>query len=156
MYDCLLKNVVPQNWQKVSYISLKSLASWYKDLHKRVDFMRQWLLKGHPNAYWLSGFFFPHGFMTGILQAYARKHLKAIDFLKFKFKIMDNVESESKDLNHFDEVDEIDEAPPDGVLIYGVYIEGAIWSRESQILEEQRPAVMITKMPVIHFEPYEV
>lgn len=94
--------------------------------------------------------------MTGILQAYARKHLKAIDFLKFKFKIMDNLESENQDLNHFDEVDKIGEAPSDGVLIYGLYIEGATWSRESHILEEQLPAVMIAKMPVIHLEPYEV
>ena len=45
--------------------------------------------KGHPKAFWLSGFFFPHGFMTGILQAFARKHKKAIDFLKFKFHLLD-------------------------------------------------------------------
>ena len=51
--------------------------------------MQTWLKKGHPNAYWLSGFFFPQGFVTGVLQAYARKHLKAIDFLKFKFNCLD-------------------------------------------------------------------
>ena len=51
--------------------------------------MRTWMQKGHPKAYWLSGFFFPHGFMTGILQAFARKHKKAIDFLKFKFHLLD-------------------------------------------------------------------
>ena len=74
MKDCFLKNKVPNNWERVSYISLKSLASWFKDLYSRVEFMRSWLQQGHPKAYWLSGFFFPHGFMTGILQAYARKH----------------------------------------------------------------------------------
>jgi len=50
--------------------------------------MRSWMKGGHPNCYWLSGFFFPHGFMTGTLQTYARKHLKAIDLLQFKFKVM--------------------------------------------------------------------
>jgi dynein heavy chain len=88
MYCSFLKNQVPKNWQSVSYASQKPLSSWFKDLHLRVEFMRKWMLKGHPKAYWLSGFFFPHGFMTGILQTYARKHLKAIDFLKFKFNFL--------------------------------------------------------------------
>jgi dynein heavy chain len=69
----------------MAYPSLKTLASWIKDLNLRVEFMRSWMKGGHPNCYWLSGFFFPHGFMTGTLQTYARKHLKAIDLLQFKF-----------------------------------------------------------------------
>lgn len=81
MYGALLKNQVPPNWQEVAYPSLKPLASWIKDLNLRVDFMRNWLRYGHPISYWLSGFFFPHGFMTGTLQTYARKHIKAIDTL---------------------------------------------------------------------------
>jgi dynein heavy chain len=43
MKDCFLKNKVPNNWERVSYLSLKSLASWFKDLHLRVDFMRNWI-----------------------------------------------------------------------------------------------------------------
>jgi len=79
---------VPPNWQAVAYPSLKPLASWVKDLGARVEFMRDWLKHGHPLSYWLSGFFFPHGFMTGTLQTYARRHLKPIDQLQFKFKIL--------------------------------------------------------------------
>jgi len=67
MFSALLKNQVPQNWQDVSYPSLKPLASWITDLSKRVEFMRAWLKGGHPACFWLSGFFFPHGFMTGTL-----------------------------------------------------------------------------------------
>jgi len=51
----------------MAYPSLKTLASWIKDLNLRVEFMRSWMKGGHPNCYWLSGFFFPHGFMTGTL-----------------------------------------------------------------------------------------
>jgi dynein heavy chain len=85
MYSSLLKNQVPQNWAAVSFSSLKPLASWYQDLHDRIAFRQNWMSKGHPKAYWLSGLFFPHGFITGVLQAHARKHKKAIDYLKFKF-----------------------------------------------------------------------
>jgi len=59
--------------------------------------MRKWMMKGHPKAFWLSGFFFPHGFMTGVLQNYARKHQRAIDFLKFKFLFTIPLSSESQE-----------------------------------------------------------
>jgi dynein heavy chain len=32
MMSNLLKNRVPANWEQVSYLSLKPLASWIKDL----------------------------------------------------------------------------------------------------------------------------
>jgi dynein heavy chain len=88
MYSALLKNQVPPNWSEVAYPSLKPLASWIRDLNQRVEFMRNWLKNGHPSCYWLSGFFFPHGFMTGTLQTFARRHQKAIDLLHFKFTVM--------------------------------------------------------------------
>jgi len=83
MYSAIIKNQLPPNWADVAYPSLKPLSSWVKDLGERVEFMRHWLLKGHPSSFWLSGFFFPHGFMTGTLQTYARKHTKAVDKLAF-------------------------------------------------------------------------
>jgi dynein heavy chain len=72
MYGSFLKNQVPFNWEFVAYLSLKPLSSWFKDLIERVEFMRNWLKEGHPDCFWLSGFFFPHGFMTGALQTFAR------------------------------------------------------------------------------------
>ena len=77
--------------------------------------------QGHPEAYWLSGFFFPHGFMTGILQTFSRKYHRAIDFLKFKFIIQHN---------------ESYEKPEDGVMIYGLYLEQAQWDSVNQTLVE--------------------
>src|SRR3569833_1248063 len=109
--------MVPPNWQEVSYPSLKPLASWVKDLNQRVEFMRNWLKNGHPATYWLSGFFFPHGFMTGALQTYARKHIKPIDLLEFGFKVLKTTDPSI-----------IERAPEDGIYVYGLFIEGAKWS----------------------------
>lgn len=67
MHTDLMKNRVPTNWSLVAYPSLKPLASWMTDLDQRVYFMRQWALMGHPACFWLAGFFFPHGFITGVL-----------------------------------------------------------------------------------------
>lgn len=74
MYTSLLNNKVPDLWTKVAYPSLKPLSSWFTDLGERIAFMSKWLHEGHPPAFWLSGFFFPHGFMTGTLQTYARNY----------------------------------------------------------------------------------
>lgn len=117
MYSSLLKNQVPLIWQQVSYPSLKPLGSWITDLDKRVRFMIQWAKYGHPTAYWLSGFFFPHGFITGILQTYARKHHNPIDMLHFDFAVQDVYEHSA-----------VTKAPDEGAFVFGLFIENAKWS----------------------------
>jgi dynein heavy chain len=86
-YDLLL-NKVPKNWQKVAYPSLKPLGSWMRDLKLRVSFLREWLTEGSVTSYWMSSFFFPQGFLTGVLQEFARQPDKEIpiDELVFTFK----------------------------------------------------------------------
>lgn len=73
MFNNFLDNKVPLQWEKVGYPSLKPLSSWVADLILRVEFIGKWLYEGNPMTYWLPAFFFPQGFMTAALQAYARK-----------------------------------------------------------------------------------
>ena len=94
MYISLQNNQVPANWVAVAYPSLKPLGSWFKDLIERVKVIEDWLVNGQPNAFWLSGFFFPQGFMTGCLQTHARLHKIAIDQLNFSYKVMEEEEAE--------------------------------------------------------------
>lgn len=126
MYYSLLNNQVPKNWEDVSYLSLKPLASWLRDMKERVAFMYAWLTHGSPNAYWISGFFFPQGFLTGVLQTHARKYKIPIDQLSFAFKIMDDREN-------------VGGRPTDGVYVYGFYLEGASLERKKRILVDQIP-----------------
>lgn len=93
MYYSLINNQVPKSWEAVAYPSLKPLASWIKDLIERVAFMENWLKGGNPNCYWISGFYFPQGFLTGVLQTHARKYQIPIDQLSFQYRIMDQVPS---------------------------------------------------------------
>ncbi|KAI8732852.1 hypothetical protein BgiBS90_037162, partial [Biomphalaria glabrata] len=50
---------VPELWARNAYPSLKSLASWVKDLIMICCFIDNWINNGPPKSFWLSGFFFP-------------------------------------------------------------------------------------------------
>ena len=126
MYNALTNGIVPPNWDKVAYPSLKPFATWFIDLIERVKFMEGWLTNGEPPCFWISGFFFPQGFLTGVLQTHARKDQIAIDRLNFSFKILD------------EEHEQIDEGPESGVYLYGLFFDGARWDDESGCIIEQR------------------
>ncbi|XP_030757620.1 dynein heavy chain 6, axonemal-like [Sitophilus oryzae] len=87
VFKALTNNQVPDVWTKRAYNSLKSLGSWIKDLALRLDFITIWARSGYPTSYWISGFYFPQGFLTGTLQTYARKYNLPIDKLKFDFTV---------------------------------------------------------------------
>lgn len=144
MYVRIQNNMQPFNWMAVSYPSLKPLSSWYTDLIERVIFVDAWLKNGNPSSFSLPYMFFPQGFLTGVLQTHAREYKIAIDRLSFTFEIL---EAEGPE--------EIDEKPTDGVFVYGLFIEGGRWDRETGYLADSAPGKMIETMPVIHFIPKE-
>ena len=51
-----------------AYPSLKPLGLWYKDLLVRLEFLSKWVDEGAPPSFWISGFYFPQGFLTACLQ----------------------------------------------------------------------------------------
>jgi len=138
MYVNLQNGKVPANWTAVGYNSLKPLSPWYSDLLERVAMFRLWLEDGQPAAYWLSGFFFPQGFMTGCLQTHARQHKIAIDRLVFGFQIMKE-----------EKLEDFEEPPEEGMYIYGLFLDGARWNREEMCIDDQIPAILYDPMPVV-------
>lgn len=88
---------------------MKPLSSWYEDLIERVKFIRQGILE-KPRLYWISAFFFPQGFLTSVLQIYARKTKLPVDSLSFSFNFKNTTEKEFTEAT-----------PLDGCLIYGLY-----------------------------------
>ncbi len=144
MYTAMLNNKVPKIWEDVAYPSLKPLAAWVKDLHARMVFMRTWLTDGQPKAFWLSGFFFPQGFMTGALQNHARKYAIAIDTLNFGFNILD--------ADGYGDLQPSD-VPDDGVVIYGLFFDGARWNKAKQSVDNSKPGEIFASVPCIHFVP---
>jgi len=141
VFACFLSNTVPGTWAKAAYPSLKPLASWTKDLYARIEFIRTWLRTGAPNLYWISGFYFPQGFMTGMLQSNARKYLIPIDTLNIQFTVTKTGP------------EDILEPPDDGMFCYGMFMDGARLDWETSKIEDSLPGVMYTPLPVILFKP---
>lgn len=125
MYLSLQNGTVPNNWAKKAYPSLKPLASWFDDLKLRVQFINSWLVNGQPMSYWISGFFFPQGFLTGCLQTHARQYKIAIDRLRFSFQVQTEEEPE-----------EIEELPEDGVYVHGFFMDGARFNRDEGVIDD--------------------
>ena len=132
---------VPLTWTAVAYPSLKPLGPWFKDLMQRLVFLTKWIDKGVPASYWISGFYFPQGFLTACLQNYARKYSYPIDTVAFSFVMMEEA------------VEELVDKPEDGVYIYGLFSEGSRWSKQEQSLVDPRPKELFSPMPVIHMLP---
>ena len=141
MFQALLLQRVPDMWSNVAYLSLKPLGSWFKDLVARCEFMSSWIADGPPDAFWMSAFFFPQGYMTAALQMYARSTRIAIDTLDFATRALTMTP------------EDILEAAEIGVYFYGAYVEGCRWDSNESKLAESNVGETHVYMPVIWLEP---
>ncbi|CAD2215821.1 Microtubule-binding stalk of dynein motor/ATP-binding dynein motor region/Dynein heavy chain region D6 P-loop domain/Dynein heavy chain AAA lid domain/Dynein heavy chain C-terminal domain containing protein, putative [Angomonas deanei] len=143
MFDSILAGQVPESWSAGSYLSRKPLASWFDDTLNRVEFFRDWNDNGAPLSFWISGFFFPQGFLTGVLQTYCRDNKVPIDDVKFK-----------TNLTHYEQTEDIpNELKAPGVYIHGLFLEGAGLDIRGGHLVESRKGELYFNSPVIHLEP---
>ncbi|XP_050716714.1 dynein axonemal heavy chain 3-like isoform X3 [Eriocheir sinensis] len=88
-YQALMIGQLPPTWKIRSYPTNKSLAPYISDLLHRLKFFQRWSLEELPDVFWFSGLFFPHTFLTGVRQNYARHHSIPIDRIYFQFLVMD-------------------------------------------------------------------
>ena len=131
---------VPSDWVAVSYPSQKPLGSYLADLNKRIEFFNKWSQTTMPHSFWLSGFFFPQGFLTAALQNYARKYVIEIDHLDFDFEVIAPGT-------------EITEKPEDGIVCYGLYLEGCRFDEKNMVLGESEPKVLFVEAPSLFLKP---
>uniref|UniRef100_A0A3Q2Z313 Uncharacterized protein n=1 Tax=Hippocampus comes TaxID=109280 RepID=A0A3Q2Z313_HIPCM len=142
-FNCMYDARVPPLWEK-AYPSLKPLAAWTRDLCQRVLQFSRWAEQAQPpNLFWLSGFTFPNGFLTAVLQSAARQNKVSVDTLSWDFTVSSLEESH------------IQNPPKDGVYVRGLYLEGAAWDKKATCLVEAEPMQMVCPIPAINFKPVE-
>lgn len=84
----LFLNKVPRQWELIGYSSTKPLSTWYNDLKARVEYISNWVVNGHPYVHWISGLFYPKGFITGVLQNHARETKIPVSDIIFDFQVL--------------------------------------------------------------------
>lgn len=132
---------VPAMWTASAYPSLKPLSPWFKDLLQRLHFVSTWIDMGVPSTFWISGFFFPQGFLTACLQNYARKYKYPIDTVTFSFIMRDEAQ------------EDLVNKPEDGVYLYGLFLEGARWDKRMKTLVDPKAKELFSPLPVMHMLP---
>ncbi|XP_074663059.1 dynein axonemal heavy chain 6-like [Tubulanus polymorphus] len=120
------------------------------------------ILDYEPRSFWLPAFFFPQGFLTGVLQNHARKIAVSVDSLTFRFKVLndsvpDEILNDAKiKINVKDYAFKAGTPPDDGVLVCGLFIDGARWDVTTEALNESLPGQRFHRLPEIHFIPEQV
>ncbi|KAL6445584.1 hypothetical protein ACFW04_000844 [Cataglyphis niger] len=133
MYDAK----IPKIWKARSWESA-SLGFWFTELLERNQQFSTWLQTGRPAKFWMTGFFNPQGFLTAMKQEITRAHKWALDNVTLHNEVLRNI------------AEEIKTPPPEGVYIYGLFLEGAGWDRRNNRLCESANKVLYVLMPVIH------
>jgi dynein heavy chain, axonemal len=141
--SCLTVGKVPPTWGRC-FPSLKPLASWMRDVAQRVAMLGAWAEGSYPKVYWMSGFSYPTGFLTALLQTSARASGVSVDVLSWEFTVLPCYEEA-----------EVQAAPPDGAYIRGMFLEGARWDGDGGSLADPRPMELVVPFPVVHFRPAE-
>ncbi|XP_068083916.1 dynein axonemal heavy chain 6 [Anabrus simplex] len=158
VYTALLNNQVPKMWSNISYPSLKSLGSWIRDLELRLDFISVWLKCGPPVSFWLSGFFFPQGFLTGTLQTHARKYDLPIDQLSFDFEVQKVLLDQEEIQTAHRAAEGVElygglKPPADGVLVHGLFLDAACWDFQTMNLGDPKPGELNPPFPAMQMTP---
>jgi len=145
---------VPYKWQydptgaEISWMT-PSLGGWIKGLTDRYHQLSTWIFKERPQSFWLTGFFNPQGFLTAMKQEVARTKKEkgwALDEVIYDTEVTkdtiigDDGRIENVKLN----------VPQEGVLVHGLFLEGAGWSKTEKKLEESQPKELYFQFPILH------
>ncbi|XP_066451266.1 dynein axonemal heavy chain 14 isoform X2 [Eleutherodactylus coqui] len=115
-------------------------------------------LREEPDSFWLPAFFFPQGFLTAVLQNYARRTGVSVDSLTFKHQVLPiagNLWGPNRSLRvgdvAFNEVSQ----PQEGILVFGLFLDSVQWNPHLQVLEECEQD-RFYQLPQILFIPHTV
>ncbi len=160
--DALYLTKPPNAWmfnansEEISWLSV-TVSMWYEGLKIRADRLREWMNSAFNQrpAFYLTGFLNPQGFIAAFKQEVFKLKKQSqsnltLDMINLKFE-PDKTESDPKVYVMNDKKrDQKDKS--NSMLIYGMYLEGAIWTSGGMLGDdnEANSRNTVTKFPVIN------
>ncbi|OEH75839.1 hypothetical protein cyc_03720 [Cyclospora cayetanensis] len=152
---------VPEAWKPYAYASRKQLGSWLLDLVDRVKQLEAWSTEFTlPCPLWISGLFNPMSFLTAVMQVRARAESLALDRMCLRWTVTNMRYGTEATTVQGGTSQQTPVAPPDkGVLIYGLFLEGAAWEdgkgdvegnlthAQPKVLQYPMPALIVEAIP---------
>ncbi|GLD99919.1 hypothetical protein PINS_up008647 [Pythium insidiosum] len=145
--NAIFDGKVPRVWlyraagDEISWLA-STLGLWFTGLTDRTLQLRQWLERGRPNSFWLAGFSNPQGFLTAMRQEVTRHHVNdrwALDDVVYHSEVTD-----------YEKLEQIKQAPRDGILVHGLLLDGAAWNKVEGTLVEAEPKRLFAALPVVY------
>lgn len=132
---------------------LPYLGTWFAGLKEREAQLSSWLNNGRPTSFWMTGFANPQGFLTAMKQMVTQNHKGGGSGIPIK--------GEDTSLWALDDVDywttvkneeRPEQAKPEaeGVLVHGLFIDGARWDKANATLAESEPKKLFAPLPILH------
>ena len=141
LMNALYMDQLPYSWSKLSWPSLRGLASWLNNFSDRLNQLEEWTNNPSeiPKVTWLSGFVNPTSFLTAICQVTAQRNQWELDKLVTFTDI-------TKRMN----IDDLDSSSRDGVYVIGLSMQGARWDLTNVQIEKSQPKEMFCPMPIMN------
>merc|ERR1711935_821806 len=158
--DALFDGRVPPSWvndasgAEISWIK-PSFPLWFNSLLERNLQLTTWLKNERPKTFSLAGFFNPQGFLTAMKQEVVRLNKNKGAGGKGNTDSLDKWSMELVDyscsvLNERQqrEMENVREAPGEGVYIHGLWLEGCKWRKDT--LDEATEKKMTYPLNILH------
>jgi len=140
----MFNGMLPGAWAKISPQTEKPLGSWIDHYLRRYALYNDWIYKGEPAVFWLSGIHVPESLLSALVQASCRRRGWALDKSTLYTKVTNYTEKSQVKTNLLD-----------GTYVEGMYLEGARWDLKAGCLARQYPKQLIQIMPLIEVIPVE-
>ncbi|KAH9599603.1 Dynein heavy chain [Trypanosoma melophagium] len=146
--DYLYAARVPPSWVAVGWPS-PNISLWFAEVLRRYEQLDSWGRSGRPAVYWLPGFFNPQGFLTSVRQEITRSHAGepipwALD------KVETRTEVRSAEYRPGQEPKPEDLKTERGeVVIYGLFLESAMWDKVNKRLKDPPPGDLFRELPML-------
>lgn len=132
-------NRVPNSWTSIGWNS-PSLKLWIDHLNQRYEALNNVINKGKPIAIWMCGIFNTKALLNAILQEAVRKvgGDAKVDEMEICYEV-----------SKFASPKSVREPPKEGVLLYGLSLEGGAWDSQSmKLIKNTQPTKTLNKFPV--------